>query len=164
MRARQSPETLVFKSMPNTCCDFNRSQVRYKYNRRCKKTEDCNANAQGPHCNQSCPSMFPSQEERSTISHTDFMIRWDIALPFVPCKRVSLDSMHNAASEPLSPFKTIIFDGPALHILLVQAPLTFEQMPKPLTFEQVLKPLTFERVLKPLTSDTDDNDAKIQTV
>ena len=96
-----------------------------------------------------------------------------MALPFVPCELVLLDSMYDAASEQLSPFKTIIFDGPALHILLVQAPLTFEQMPKPLTFEQVLKPLTFERmpkpltferVLKPLTSDTDDDDAKIQTV
>ena len=83
------------------------------------------------------------------------MIRWDMALPFVPCELVLLDSMHDAASEPLSPFKTIIFDGPALHILLVQAPLTFEQ---------VLKPLTFERVLEPQTSDTADDDAKIQTV
>ena len=86
-----------------------------------------------------------------------------MALPFVPCELVLLDSMHDAASEPLSPFKTIIFDGPALHILLVQAPLTFERMPKPLMFEHVLKPLTFERVLEPLTSGTDDDDAKIQT-
>ena len=78
-----------------------------------------------------------------------------MVLLFVPCERVSLNSMHDAASEPLSPFKTIIFDGPALQILLVQAPLTFEQMPKPLTFEQVLEPLT---------SNTDDDDAKIQTV
>ena len=87
-----------------------------------------------------------------------------MALPFVACELVLLDSMHDAASEPLYPFKTILFDGPALHILLVQAPLTFEQMPKPLTFERMPKPLMFEHVLKPLTSDTDNDDAKIQTV
>ena len=45
-----------------------------------------------------------------------------MALPFVPCELVLLDSMHDAASEQLSPFKTIIFDGPALHILLAQGP------------------------------------------
>ena len=57
MRPRQSPETLAFKAMLDTRCDFNRSQVRYKYNRRFKETQDCDANAQGPRCNRSCPSI-----------------------------------------------------------------------------------------------------------